>query len=324
MFVLMSRPMSISGFTTVKNATKLYFPIKASIESVLPLVDEFVVALGDCDPDDTTEREIESIGSDKIKIIHTRWDTEKFTRGTVLASQTDIAREACRGDWLFYLQADEVVHEQDHATILKRCTELSDDEEVEGLLFRYIHFWGDYDHHQVAHGWYPREIRIIRNHPDIHSWGDAQSFKRIPGFDKMDYRQDKGTHKLKVAPVDADIYHYGWVRPPSYMQSKKKTLDSAYHSAQRINEMYADQSDKFDYGPLKLARRFKGSHPAVMKDWMAKFDWGDQLYQSGPIPTNRNRFKHEKIKYRFLTAIEQGLLGGRTLGGFNNYVLLDR
>jgi hypothetical protein len=248
----------------------------------------------------------------------------KISQRNGKCSPNDIAKEACKGDWLFYLQADEVVHEKDHAAIVQRCEELVDDKEVEGLLFRYLHFWGDYDHHQVAHGWYPREIRIVRNDPEIHSWESAQSFRRIPGFDYVNYRQQEGTYKLKVAAVDAQIYHYGWVRPPQYMQNKRKALDTIHKGSQKVSEMYAGQKDEFDYGPMKLANHFKGSHPAVMKDWIARFNWGDKLYDEGPIPSNRNRFKHEKLKYRLLTVIEQGLLGGRSLGGFNNYILLDR
>lgn len=320
----MAQKTSISGFTMVKNADKLYYPIKASIESILPIVDEYVVALGDCDEDDQTEQEILSIGSDKIRIIHTKWDLEKYPNGTENAHQTDIAKEACKGDWLFYLQADEVVHEKDHPAIVKRCEELLNDQEVEGILFKYYHFWGDYDHHHVAHGWYPREIRIVRNDPEIHSWESAQSFRRIPGFDYVNYRQQEGTYKLKVASVDAHIYHYGWVRPPHYMQNKRKALDTIHKGSKKVSEMYAGQKDEFDYGPMKLANHFKGSHPAVMKDWIAKFDWGAKLYEEGPIPSNRNRFKHEKLKYRLITIIEQGVLGGRSLGGFNNYRLLNK
>lgn len=320
----MSVPVSISGFTMVKNAGKLYYPIRQSIESILPIVDEFVVALGDCDEDDDTEQQILSIGSDKIRIIHTVWDTQKFPNGTENAHQTDIAREACKGDWLFYIQADEVVHEKDHGAIVKRCHELKDDPEVEGLLFKYLHFWGDYDHHQVAHGWYPREIRIVRNHQDIHSWGDAQSFRRIPDFHDSSYGKQEGTYKLKVAAVDAHIYHYGWVRPPQYMQNKRKALDTIYKGSQKVSEIYAGQRDEFDYGPMKLTKTFKGTHPAVMKEWMEKFNWGEKLYRRGPIPTNRHPFKHEKLKYRILTAVEQNLLGGRSLGGFNNYILLKK
>lgn len=306
----------------VKNADKLYYPIKAAIASILPIVDEFVVALGDCDPDDRTEAEIRSLDSPKIKLIHTTWDLNAFPNGTENAHQTDIAKAACSGDWLFYLQADEVVHEKFHQPIFDRCQELLRDTRIEGLLFDYVHFWGDYQHHQVAHGWYPHEIRIVRNDPDIHSWESAQSFRRIPDFDGKTYRQQEGTYKLKVARVPAKIYHYGWVRPPRFMQKKRKALDTIHKGVERVQSQYADQGDMFDYGPLRLAREFTGTHPAVMQEWISRFDWADQLRVEGSIPSNRPRFKHEKMKYRILTAIEQGLLGGRPLGGFQNYELV--
>ena len=316
--------MTISGFTMIKNATKLYYPIKQSIASILPLVDEYVVALGDCDEDDTTRQEIESLNSPKIKIIETKWDLEKYPNGTENAHQTDIAKEACSGDWLFYLQADEVVHEKYLEVIRKRCEELLNDDRVEGLLFNYVHFWGDYNHYQYAHGWYPEEIRIVRNRKDIHSWESAQSFRRIPDFDYKNYRQQENTFKLNVARVDAYIYHYGWVRPPHYMQNKKKSLDTIHKGAQRVREMYSTQEDEFDYGPLKLAAKFKGTHPKVMKEWIDNFDWADRLYEKGPIPTNRPKFKHEKTKYRIISFFEQNLLGGRPLFGFNNYNLIRK
>jgi len=167
----------------VRNATKYYYPIKQAIASLLPLVDEFIVALGNGDPDDRTLEEILSIGSDKIRIIHTEWDLEKYPRGMEHAHQTDIAKEACSGDWLFYVQSDEVVHEEDLPKIRQRCEELLHDTSVDGLLFKYRHFWGDYDHHITSHAWYAHEIRIVRNHKDIHSWESAQSFRWIPDFD---------------------------------------------------------------------------------------------------------------------------------------------
>ena len=64
--------MFISGFSMVRNAVKLYYPVKESIESILPIVDEFVIALGNCDDDDQTLEEIKKINSNKIKIIHTK------------------------------------------------------------------------------------------------------------------------------------------------------------------------------------------------------------------------------------------------------------
>ncbi|MDA3820960.1 MAG: hypothetical protein PF590_10940 [Candidatus Delongbacteria bacterium] len=315
--------MKISGFTMVKNATKLYYPIRQSIESILPIVEEFVVALGDCDEDDNTEEEIASIGSDKIKIIHTEWDIEKYPKGTENAHQTDIARSHCTGDWLFYLQADEVVHEKYLPVIQKRCEELLHDKKVEGLVFDYVHFWGDYYHHQISHVWYPREIRIIRNDPDIHSWESAQSFRRIPGFDGKNYRQQEGTYRLKCALAHADIFHYGWVRPPMLMQSKKKSLATIHHGKSQVQEKYKKRADFFYYGPLGRTEKFKGTHPNVMMDWIEKFDWANELnYSSKEINPQREKNKHDRIKYRIVSFIEKHLLGGKRLGQFKNYILL--
>lgn len=314
--------MKISGFSMVKNADKLYYPIKAAIESILPIVDEFIVALGDCDEDDDTRKAIESINSDKVRIIDTVWDLKKYPNGTENAHQTDIAKEACTGDWLFYLQADEVIHEQFLPTIKNRCEELLDDKNIEGLLFDYVHFWGDYSHYHVAHGWYPKEIRIIRNRKDIHSWESAQSFRKIPDFDYVNYRQQENTFKLKVAQVEAKVYHYGWVRPPSYMQNKRKALDTIHKGNKKVQTLYKDQGDRFDYGPMRFTKEFKGSHPKVMGSWIEKFDWADELRMDAPIPTNRPRFKHEKPKYRIYTWIEQNLLNNRRLGGFKNYIIV--
>ena len=315
--------MKISGFSFVKNAVKLYFPIREVIESALPLVDEFVVAIGDCDEDDKSRAEIEAIGSPKVKIIDTIWDLEAFPRGMENAHQTDIAKSHCTGDWLLYLQGDELLHEKDHAAIRARCEELLDDPEIEGLLFKYYHFWGDYGHVHQSHGWYKNEIRIVRNDPEIHSWESAQSFRRIPNFGGKNYRQQEGTYKLKVAEVDAHIYHYGWVRPPSTMLNKKKALDTIHKGSDRVGELYKDAPAYFDYGDMRKIPQFKGTHPQFMQRFIDKFDWQDQLRYTSTQP-NRPLFKHEKLKYRIISWIENKLMGGKGLFGFKNYELLSK
>ena len=314
--------MKISGFTMGRNVSKLAYPIKESIMSILPIVDEFVVALGEGDEDDNTRELIESIKSPKIKIIPTQWDLQKYPHGMENAHQTDIAKEACSGDWLFYLQADEVVHEKYLSTIKKRCEELLPDKHVEGLLFKYMHFWGDFDHYQQSHTWYDREIRIIRNDPDIHSWRSAQSFRRIPDFDGLNYRQKDGTYKLNVAEVDAYIFHYGWVRPPRLMKNKMKALSVIHKGEQQTRQKLSNKN--FDYGPLNRLKVYRGTHPKVMKKWIMDFNWGDELQFSGAPSKNRKKYKHEKRKYRLLSWLENKLLGGKKMGGSKNYNLLKR
>lgn len=317
--------MSISGFTMVKNATKLYYPIREAILSILPIVDEFIIALGDCDADDHTRKEIERIPSDKIKIIDTVWDLKKYPNGTENAHQTDLAKNHCKGDWVFYLQADEVIHEKYLPVIQQNCEKYKADLEVEGFLFSYVHFWGDYDHYQNGHCWYKNEIRIVRNLPDIHSWESAQSFRRIPNFDGKNYRQQEGTFKLNVVKIPAFVYHYGWVRPPHFMQNKKKALDTIHKGKEKVDDLYKNQKDYFDYGPLGMCAPFTETHPEVMKEFISKFDWQDQLnYSKKDIHPNRKKQKHEKLKYRILTFLENNLLGGKVIGGFKNYILLKK
>ena len=316
--------MKISGFTIGKNTSKLYYPVKESIMSILPIVDEFVFLLGDCDPDDITRQEILSIGSDKIKIYDSVWDIHNFSQGTEIAHQTDMAKKYCSGDWLFYIQADEVIHEKYLPKIKKCCEDYLDDTEVEGLLFNYLHFWGDFNHYHTSHGWYRKEIRIIRNNPDIHSWRDAQSFRRIPNFDGLHYLQKKNTYKLKVVDTDAYIYHYGWVRPPSFMKVRFREFRSLFIGREGADKQIQENPSllTFDYGPLNRLAAFKDTPPKVMEKWIAKFNWQNELQYSGKPDKHRMPHKHESFRYRLVSFIEKYILFGTPIWEFKNYILL--
>jgi hypothetical protein len=314
--------MKISGFSMVRNGIKLYYPVVESIKSILPICDEFVIAIGKGDNDDLTRKLVEEIDDPKVRIIDTVWEEQYFKKGVINGMQTNIAKEACTGDWLFYVQADEVVHEKYLPVIKKRCEELLDVDEVDGLLFRYKHFWGDYNHYHIGHGWYPHEIRIIKNKADIYSWQSAQSFRRYDYYDNP--RQPDGTHKINVAHVDAEIYHYGWVRPPYLMQNKRKALDSVHWGKSRAKEYYDKAPKEFDYGPLDRLGTFNDSHPAVMAEMISKFNWSDKLQLDGKPNPYRELHKHEKFKYRFLSFIEKIFNGGKQIGGFRNYNLLKK
>lgn len=295
--------MRISGFSFVRNADRLFYPVKESILSVLPLVDEFVIAIGDCDPTDGTLALIESIASPKIRIIHTVWDTVKYPKATIYAQQTNVARAACTGDWLLYIQGDEVIHEQDHANIRSQCEKYLHDDRVEGLLFDYYHFWADYAHINRSHSAYGHEIRMIKNKPDIFSYGDAQGFRRIPGFDLQNFRQKEHVHKLRVVDAHAHIYHYGWVRPPDFMMRKKQFSNTLHHGAAQTESNFA--AKLFDYGPVGRKAIFTGTHPAVMRERIAAFDWGHMLnYGKQQKQYNRPPLKHEKWHIRLLSFFE--------------------
>jgi len=310
--------MTISGYTFVRNASKLAYPLRESILSIIDFVDEYVITYCSGDEDDTTLEIIKSINSDKIKIIDADWNPEIYKQNTLYSHLSDIAKKNCSGDWLFYLQVDEVVHEKYIEVIRNACNFYLEDNKIEGLLFNYRHFWGDYDHYFTHHGWYPKEIRVIRNLHEIHSWRDAQSFRFFSNFEPTTehYQTKEGARKLNVALIPAEIFHYGWVRPPSTMSNKQHRMGKTWDS-KRVDRKIID----YDYGPLNKVPQFMGTHPKVMKERISAMNWKGELQYDGDIRSGRALQKHEKLKYKLRTWIEINLLGGRELGGFKNYNL---
>ena len=252
--------MKVSGFTFVKNALKYGYPVVESITSILPVVDEMIVCLGDSEDD--TNALIGSIGSEKIRLVHSVWDNSLKEGGKVLAVETDKAMDAAAADadWLFYIQADEVVHEQYHDTILNAMRKYLDDKNVEGLLFNYHHFYGSYKYIGDGRSWYSKEIRVIRNNKGIRSYLDAQGFRW------------KDNRKLNVKLIDAYIYHYGWVRNPMTMFQKWKDFGKLWAGEQAGQETEKKEG-KFDYSNIDSVTLFEGTHPTVMKDLVSKEDW---------------------------------------------------
>ncbi len=291
--------MNVSGFTFVKDAIKFSFPVVESIKSILPICDEFIVNVGKSD--DGTLDEISAIKSEKIKIIKSEWDANFKYKGRILAQQTDIALAKCTGDWCFYLQADEVVHERDLDRILKRMEEELSDERVEGLIFNWLHFYGDYSTFINSYHWYQREVRIIRNFRGIASWSSAQGF-RLNG------------KKLRVKDTGAHIYHYGWVRPPKVMATKKRYHDSLHHGNGWEKEY---KKEKFDYlrhiDPAML-KKHEDSHPKVMErrinEWQEEFD----------ISKSTHRLTFKDIRNRISDFIARRT--GWKIGEYKNFILI--
>jgi hypothetical protein len=287
--------MRVVGFTCIRNGVTFDYPFLESILSLLPLVDEVVVAVGKSD-DDTLTR-INSLHSPKIKILETVWDESLRKGGVILSEQTNIALDQVAGDWAIYLQADEVLHEQDYLKIREALTRYCNQSEVEGFLFQYNHFYGNYDHIGNSRRWYRHEIRIIRPNIGIRSWADAQGF-RIKG------------KKLHVKPIDATIYHYGWVKPPDVQQRKVKYFNKLWPSDKWVDQNLGTTAE-YDYMQGGRLKQFDGTHPMVMKDRVRNCNW--KFHYDG-------KNIHRPWKERILGSIES--LCGWRIGEYKNYRLI--
>ena len=251
--------MKVTGFTIAKNAVTFDYPVVEAITSVLPLCDAFIVNVGHCD--DGTLELIQGIHSDKIKIIQSQWDDTLREGGKLLALETNRAFDAIdpAHDWAFYIQADEILHEKYHATVRAAMEAHKYNLLVEGLLFKYTHFYGSYDYIGNSRRWYRNEIRIIRNDKKIRSYKDAQGFR-------------KNDEKLRVKAIDASIYHYGWVKPPKAQQEKQKQFHKMWHSDEQVKKMVS-AADTFDYHTIDSLRHFDDTHPAVMQKRIQEKNW---------------------------------------------------
>ncbi len=274
--------MKVSGFSFIRNAIKYDYPVVEAIRSVLPLCDDFYLAVGKSD--DTTLELVSNIHP-KVTILETTWD-DSMKRGRVLAAETNKALRAVPGDadWCFYIQADEVVHEKYLDTIRESMVQWKDHEEVDGLLFNYLHFFGSYDYIATAPNWYKKEIRVIRNNKSIYSYKDAQGFRK------------DNNHKLRVKPVDAFIYHYGWVKHPAKQLKKHQSFHRLYHEGEWADKRFY-KADAFDYSIIDELGRFHGSHPAVMQKRISEKNWEFDRDLSFNRLTIKNRLKKLSEKY---------------------------
>ena len=242
----------VSGFTIVRNAVRFDLPIEAALRSISPLCDEIVVNVGDSE--DETLEIVRSIDDPKIRVLESVWGDPAAMSNVLHSIETNRALDACRHPWCFYVQADEVLHEDDVPRVRAALERHGEDARVEALVFDYLHFYGSFDWVGVGRRWYRREVRLVRKASGIRSVGGAQGF-RVAG------------RKPRAAPSGARIFHYGWSKRPEKVIEKRRLW-------QRYRGLPGDPAAQADlYRNLPELRRFQGSHPRVMRDWIAARNW---------------------------------------------------
>ena len=298
--------MKIAGFTYVRNGFDYGVPFLESIQSVLPICETFVVAVGDST--DGTREAIEQLNSPKIKIIDTIWDMNLREGGKVFAQQANIALDQVHADWCLHIQSDEVFHENDLDKIVAAIDTYNEDKRVEGFILPFIHFWGGYDHIRNTRRVHNFEIRLFRNHIGVRSYRDSQGFRKYQSFEAYENGTEKG-EKLKVKKIDATVYHYTGIRSPDAYAKKVAMFQSYYNTAEGLDKMMA--SHDFQMHSVDRTIPFTGSHPAIMHAKVAAQNWEYSYKKELSV-------WHKKDKW--LQPIEDFF--GFKLGEYKNYHLI--
>lgn len=291
--------MTISGFTFVRNAVVFDYPMLESLNSLAPLCDEIVIAAGKSDDD--TLKVLKSIDSSKIKIIETEWDKKLQSGGEIYSQQTNIALDECSGDWCIYLQADEVIHEKDYDIILNDIQKADNSSKAEAVLFRYKHFYGSYDYIGAGRQWYRREIRAFRNSGKVISWGDAQGFRK---------KKNDSFEKMRAIQSEADIFHYGWVRPPK-TQYKKIKLTRNYYLEKEDQKLDDIEELDFDYNSAYELDDFKDSHPRLMAEKIKKDSEWTKYFRA-------DKLKKKSFLHKLTDNFEK--ITGYRIGEFKDFI----
>ena len=252
----MARSVPVSGFSIVRNAIRYDYPVLESLRSLLPLVEELVVAVGRSD--DGTLEAVRSLDDPRLVVIETVWDESLRQGGRVLAQQTNVALSRCRHPWAFYLQADEVVHEEDYDRIRAALARHEADPGIDALWFRFLHFEGTFSYVNPLR--YRRQCRAVRNDGRLESAGDAAGFARRDG------------RRLKTARSGARIFHYGWVRAPGALRAKTLAFEKLWHDDAWVAARWGDMPAE-TLGDVDLAFRWRGRHPAVMRERIGAVSW---------------------------------------------------
>jgi hypothetical protein len=263
--------MKISAFTFIKNGQILGYPFLQSIQSVLPIVDEFIINVGESE-DDTLSL-IESISSSKIRIIKSRWNDSMKDRGYVYGQQKMISQFNCTGDWAFYVEGDEVYHENELEKIKKSMEVNLNELNVEALVFDFYHFYGNSNSYIDSPGWYRNEARIIRN--SIRSYAPDGLFWLVLDSNK------KGRYP-RAKHTGAHCYHYGWIRSEEQMNLKSK----------KVKKYWGENHERIDYSQMdqSIIKEFKGTHPAIIKKWLSK---DSEIYRvDSSYKLNKKQKKH--------------------------------
>ncbi len=245
--------MKLSFFTFLRDPHKLGYPFLESIKSALPIADEFVIALAEGeDTFDAINQEVAELHSPKIRVVKTVWNEAMRTAGFVYGQQKMLAQSYCQGDYAFYLEADEVLHEGDYEVVDRALRNNLNDRRVEAFAFRYFHFFGSPGWLARSPGWYRYAPRIIRN--DLRSVAlDGLFWNVIVNNQKLRWPRAK--------VIDASIYHYGHVRSLTASQNKQDTVQKYWGKSPR-------EISKYEIHP-KFLKEFRGTHPAVMQEWLA-------------------------------------------------------
>ncbi len=155
----------------LKNVLKTGYPFVESIAASLPVCDEFLISEGYST--DGTYEVVEKISrlNKKVKVFRQEWPVTK--KYSVIAEVTNTIRAKCNYDYIFSIQANEVLHEK-NIEFIRALPEICP--QVNAFSLPFIHLVKDYRFFEDF------RLRFSKNMENIVAIGDAWTLGSSKSF----------------------------------------------------------------------------------------------------------------------------------------------
>ena len=226
----------ISGFIVLKNVLGAGYPFVEAITASLPVCDEFLISEGYSN--DGTYQIVEKIAAlnRKVKVIRQQWPSKK--EYSVIAEVTNAVRAKCVGDYIFSIQANEILHE-DNVELLKALPQTRPN--VNAFALPFVHLAKDRVFYEDF------RVRFAKNLPCIEAVIDAWTLGPSKSFTKSEtkrclthpkkmlqyiykgiewtYANTISSTQSKAIYLPKPIYRYWSLAPRDYLKKCEKHIE---------------------------------------------------------------------------------------------------
>lgn len=251
---------TLAGILFIRNADALDYCWRQAAESLLAVCNELVIS--DCESTDGSRQAMDELAKrdNRVKIVDYKWP-EGGAKGHFCSAWRNAARLHANSEWIMWLDADEVIHEDGYAELRDRV------DRRQTLICPRFNFWKDAQH-LIPHGC-GLGHQVIRVGPQC-EW-TADDGPDPQGRDR--WLIENAQH------CGVKILHYGFLRKREAFFNKAREMSRIYMGNEDERLMAAEK----DGGNWMMHPRmsewkdrlitFNGSHPKIIHQWLTERGW---------------------------------------------------